>query len=102
VTALQNLGHEVVPFRPPNLTRVQEVYGAFLSADVNHFLRKRLQQGPVSMHSIALIYMTCIWPSWKKKLAGLYCAFKVGDMSHISYNKQKTILINNVHSSRLY
>lgn len=76
VSALANLGYEVVAFRPPDLKRAFDMGIEFRAADGGRYVRNMIQDGPVDMHSIGNLYRMLFWPKWKKRLVALALSVK--------------------------
>ncbi len=52
---LEDNGHEVVPYRPPGLLDVYELYGQFMAADGWKNTKELLRHGEVDTQSLGLL-----------------------------------------------
>ena len=56
IESLRSNGHQVVPFRPPNLTRVNEMGELFMAADERKGIKENLKDSPVDQQAMGYRY----------------------------------------------
>ncbi len=65
---LQSRGHDVVPFTPPGLDKVNHLYGQFMMADQGSSTLELLEGGPVDMGALGVFYRGIATPYWIRKM----------------------------------
>ena len=76
VNMLKSIGHDLVPFCPPGLDKVNELYGAFMTADEFKGKKALLKDGPVDMQSLGPWWSINRLPFWVRKLLSPLVALK--------------------------
>ncbi len=69
VQLLQEQGHDVFPFTPTGLDKVNLLYGQFLFADEGKSTAALLRHGPVDYGAIGTFYRTITAPMWLRRIA---------------------------------
>lgn len=76
VTLLRNKGHQVVPFKPPNLAKVYQMFGLFKSADEGRSIKGMLSNSLVDRESLGIWWIINSFPFWLQRMLAPLIAIK--------------------------